>query len=324
MTVPKHQDDELHPPGTDDPWIIETAWFSFMEPARRMAGTVYLACRPNLDVCSLHVNVFDATAYEPWRVPYWRSLWQLPMPSSLNPCELKEAGLRIDVLQPLWKYRIQYGDVPELELDLIFEGLRDSHMRGDSHLDQPGHVTGTLKLQGKPMAIDCFQMRDRTWATRRSDLEGNRGGYTYGIGGAESGFQTYSRGEGASALTTPAGDIRSNTPLSGDDHDIQPILAGYLLREGRLDTLVSGERRVVARGGAGEPLGIDLKATDDQGRFFEAEGSCESRMLLTVNGGMLAWDSLVKWSFDGGVCWGEDQDIWTPRLWRAFKNRKKD
>jgi hypothetical protein len=98
MTLFQAQDDELHTPETDDPWIIETVWFSFMVPDRKMAGTVYLACRPNLSVCSLHVHVFDDTAYEPWRVPYWKSLWQLPMPDSVNPCDLKEAGLRIDVL----------------------------------------------------------------------------------------------------------------------------------------------------------------------------------------------------------------------------------
>jgi hypothetical protein len=193
----------------------------------------------------------------------------------------------------------------------MFEGVREPHMRGDSHLDQPGHVTGTLRLQGEPITVDCYQMRDRTWCTRRSDLEGNRGGYAYAICGSESGFQVYSRWGGASASEIP------------EESDAQPILAGYLLREGRLHTLVSGERRVVARGDAGEPIKITLTATDTEGRGFTAEGSCESRMLLTVNGGMLAWDSLVRWDFDGNVCWGEDQDIWTPRLWRALKGKKR-
>jgi hypothetical protein len=106
---------------------------------------------------------------------------------------------------------------------------------------------------------------------------------------------------------------------TADRDDIHKARGGWLLRDGVMSELQSGERHVMRRGDAGEPLEIVVRAVDMDGRRFEALGECVSRSAMNVSGNIFSWDTLVKWTFEGGTCWGEDQDVWTPELWRDYR-----
>jgi hypothetical protein len=49
-----------------------------------------------------------------------------------------------------------------------------------------------------------------------------------------------------------------------------------------------------------------------------AVGTAVSRQVFTAYPSMFCWNSLVRWSYDGAECFGEDQDIWHPRKWRDY------
>lgn len=289
------EDDEFHAFDAAEWWTVETVWFAFTVPERALNVVVYLVTRPAMGICALHINAFDPSGREPWENRYWRSLWQLPLPKSLSSIHMPDVGFRLEVIEPLTRYRIRYQS-EQMRFDVTWAALVPPRMAGPTHIDQFGRVTGELVLEGQTIPVDCLQMRDRSW-TRRSDLEGRTGGYTYGLGSAASGFLMVSGLEGASYQTK----------------------GGWLLRDGVMRDLRSGERRVVRRGEAGEPLEVLMSAIDNDGRAFEAVGECVSRSAMYVNGNIFSWDSLVRWTFDGGTCWGEDQDVWTPESWRDYR-----
>jgi hypothetical protein len=80
------------------------------------------------------------------------------------------------------------GDVA-LTADLVFEGISpvfsagaamDNQDWGDGHLEQAGHVTGQIVIDGERVAIDCTAFRDHTWGRR--NYEGlDRHAWCYGI-----------------------------------------------------------------------------------------------------------------------------------------------
>jgi hypothetical protein len=287
------EDDEYHSFDPDEWWSLETVWFAFTVPERALNVVIYLVTRPAMGVCALFLNAFDPSGREPWENRYWRTLWQLPLPKSLMAIDLSEVGFSLQAIEPLTRYHIRYQS-RQMSFDVTWSALVPPRMSGPTHIDQFGRVTGELVLDGETIAVDCLQMRDRSW-TRRSDLEGRHGGYTYGLASAGSAF------------------LMSST-AAGDDRHV--ARGGWLLRDGTMEELREGERRIIRRGPAGEPLEVAMSGTDVAGRRFEAVGECVSRSAMHVSGNIFSWDTLVRWSFDGETCWGEDQDVWTPEGWR--------
>jgi hypothetical protein len=292
MTDASPADDHFHSPTDADPHWSETAWFGFAVPERRIAGTIYPLFRQNLGTCSVAVYVWDDRSHEPWRVPYGRCLWHEPMPDG-DLTRLEVAGLRTTCLEPLTRYRVEYEDGDRLHLDLTYEGLSPPHAplvtpaRG--HLDQPCRVRGRIVLRGEEIAVDGFEMRDRSWHVR-DDRQTTRASYSYGISGDES-F------------------------LAGGFHDGEQtrIVTGFLVRDGEKADLVGGTRRVLSREGA-IPLRVAIEAEDRLGRRLDTIGRCVSRLANQATPGMFAWMSLTDWELGGKRIWGEDQDISSPDL----------
>lgn len=291
-------DDRFHPPPSPDPSWAETCWFAFAAPERKLGGTLYPLFRSGLGVCALGVAVWDASAHEPWRARYARRLWHVPIPDGdLDDFEIE--GLRIRVVEPLQRYRVAYADGDRLGVDLTYQAVIPAHAplvtpeRG--HLDQPCHVRGTLTLDGEVIPIDAYEMHDRSWGPR-DDLRRTRASYCYGIAGGEDSF----------LAMTFAGDERDES---------ERVIAGFLVREGHKENLVSGTREVLARDPRGFPTRVCLQAADAAGRGLSAEGECLSRLAEQATPGMFAWMSLTRWSHDVGTCFGQDQEIWSPDTW---------
>lgn len=295
MSEPNDRDDRFHPPPAPDPTWAETAWFAFAAPERGLAGTLYPLFRQPLGVCALGVAVWDESAFEPWHVRYARRLWHVPMP----PGELDDysiAGLRVSCVEPLSRYRVSYADGDRLSVSLEYRGLMPPSAplfgpeRG--HLDQPCHVQGSLRLHGDEIAIDCFEMRDRSWGPR-DDLRRTRASYSYGIRRAADSF------------------LASTMELEG----VERVVMGYLMRDGEKHDLASGTREVLERNAHGYPERVRLQALDQAGRTLAAEGRCRSRLAEQATPGMFAWMSLTEWSTAEGICHGQDQEIWSPDTW---------
>ena len=290
-------DDRFHPPASSDAWWTETCWFSFAHPSERLSGSFYPLFRPNQGVTSLAVSVWDHTAHEPWRVLYHRAAWHLPMPAAeLDRLALN--GLRYEVLEPLRRYRVTYQDGAHFSAELEYEGLIAPHeagiREGHGHLDQPCRVRGEIALRGRRIAIDHPDMRDRSWSVRRDD-RATRAAYAYAIANERESFL---------AMT-------ALSPGLGGRGDVQPVIGGYLVRDGEKSPLVAGTRTLERDGANPWPTRLTIEARDAAGRDLRTTGATVNRYANQATPAMFAWMSLTRWDF-AGESYGQDQDIWSP------------
>jgi hypothetical protein len=295
-------DDRLHPPVTDDPWWTETAWFGFAVPDEGLCGSIYQLYRPNQGVMMAGVYVWAPGRDDLWELPYYRTYWHLPIPEGAHPlaCELA-TGLTVSTLHPMRSYRLTYTDGDELRLDLTFDAIQPAqpfHVSGGmGHLDQLGRVRGEMTLHGRTVAVDCFEMRDRSWTPRRETSARTRRGYTYGTADERTAFYVA-------------------TSVGADGVDT--VLGGYVLDGGSIVPVTAG-RREVRRDERLRPIAVDLDLVDERGRRHELHGDIASRLALPTTP-YFAWMSLARWrSADGWEGWGEDHDSWSPALLRRFR-----
>ncbi len=296
-------DDRLHPHPTDEPAWTETLWFAFIVPERKLLGYIYPVFRPNMGIQLGGVQINEGVTELPWEMPinHWDHYGIMPAGLDLRDFTLP-SSLGVKCLRPGGHYHLTYAS-DELGFDLTYESIMRP-MVSDSatgafvqngHIDQPGRVRGQLVLHGETIPVDCFAMRDRGWGPRKAGRQVQMG-YVYAIASPTSAFLSV-----------------SGTGRSGVDK----VISGFLMRDGQWAKLASG-RREVTRDAQGRASQIDIAATDELGREFTAHGVVESRFMSLNHPSMLVWGNLVRWSFDGQECWGEDQDCWGPRLWRDF------
>lgn len=299
--------DELHVPETDDPWITETAWYSFWTAGGEYAAHVYLRFRPNLGIVNPCVYVWGAGTSVEWDAAYWKHS-HYPMPPALDGMELL-GGLRHEVVSSFRRYRISYADREKygapLAFDVELNEVGEPEFLGRKHFDQPVRVTGTLSVDGRDFDIDCLAMRDRSWYAR-GDYTLFRSAYSY-------------------AITAPEEQLLAiyAAPRDGDLLlDDLPLAGGYSERgmEGAARaSLTTGFRRVTRRDRAtGHPLEVEVEVDGPHGPE-RMVGRVRNCMAVAANPNMLSWMSLVEWELRGATVLGEDQEIWSPSIWHAFR-----
>lgn len=295
------EDDMFHEPESDDPWWTETVWFSWMVPERNLLGYWYTVFRKNIGVNFGGVLVFDHTAVLPWEIPVFDWHWHQPMPEQHDLRDLDVlGGMTLRCEEHGRRFRFGYRN-DDVDFDLTYDALMQPMLsrktppfNHGNHIDQPGRVTGRMVLHGEEVAVDCIAMRDRSWGIRAPRRQPKLG-YCHATAGPDSSFLTIS--------------------LDRKGHD--GIVTGYLMRDGEWSKMVSGTRQVT-RDAKGRPAQIRVEGVDELGRELEAVGTTVSRQVFTAYPDMFCWNSLARWDFDGAEAWGEDQDIWHPRKWRAY------
>jgi hypothetical protein len=306
VSILSPRDDELHAPRALDPTWAETAWFAAQIPERQLGIWTYPLFRTNLGVMSCAIYVWggdaDTRTGELWRQPYYRLYWHQPIPDGLRLTDFElPLGLSYKVLEPLTKYEVRYRDGDAISLELTFEAIHPPHELGISggrgHIDQLGRVTGELVLGGERMEIDCIEMRDRTWSPRRERRDGTWLSYSYGAVDTRNAFHCATR--------------------IGADREIE-LLGGFTLIDGVFTELRAGAR-TVERDRDGRPVRIHVQATDQNGRRVEATGTVESLMAMNTSP-YFVFVSQVHWTLeDGREAWGEDQDTWSPGMFRELR-----
>lgn len=308
------RDDSFHEPTGEDPTWNETFWFSFAIPERRLSGTLYPIFRRNLGTVGCCIVLWDDGAHLPWEVLYYDYQYWLPWPEGdLTGFELAN-GYAAECLTPLSDYRLRYRHEGVVDLDLRFSALIEPHhtemqglrFAGAAHWDQHGRLSGRILLRGEELAVDSIYMRDRSWGPRPTQRGPRRMGYTTGFH-ESAGFHIISAAE----------DMLAELPK-------EPIITGYLWRDGEVADVVSGERRVVERDPhSGWPRRVEIELCDRLGRRLDTQGLCENRLAFPANPGNFNWMSLTRWTIDGAEAWGEDQDIWSVESWRAFQGGRR-
>jgi hypothetical protein len=315
-------DDDFHDEEmTDRWWETETCWFSWNVPERRLGGWTYCQARPNADLCNGGAWVWDGAGAYPWELAYRAEYSGLQLPlrrdRDLRDFEWPN-GVRVRVLEPLRRYAVSYDDPGELEVDLEFEAIMapNAHPTGvvpffkGAHLDQAGHVTGTMVLRGEVVPVDCYSVRDRSWGPRPQGRPKRRPGEP-----APSQAGTFG-GVGYSFCAAGPGEAWLTYAVPGPD-ETEPVTCGFLLRDDLYGHILAGERRVHFDATTGWPLAFEIEAVDELDRRLSVRGEAISRHWRGHGG-----DTLVHWRWDGGKeGWGEDQSYFSRGLWEGNRRR---
>ena len=290
--------DGFHPVSNDDPAWIETVWFPFWVPSQGITVYVRVVFQPNHGGYGGSVAVWSGHGALRFEGGLAGDFDQWGDLGDLRALTLP-GGLQLECLAAAQRYRVRY-EHPECSLDVEFEALapptypapEDSPGMFAGHLDQHGRVTGWLRLGGETCEVDCWTVRDRSWGPRvvRNDL---RLGNAHGTAGDQA-FFAY---------------------LQQDEQGREIVRGGTLLREGREETLVSGER--VTRWENGWPTALRLEATDRAGRTLRALGAVRNRRAVVANPELYAVLNLIQWRVGDAELWGENHDVWSRAAWRA-------
>jgi hypothetical protein len=314
-------DDDFHDEVLSDRWWeTETCWFSWNVPERKMGGWTYCQARPNASLCNGGAWVWDNSASYPWELRYHANYSGLELPDRAAR-DMRDFtwpnGVHVKAVEPLTRYEIDYDDPGALEVHLVFNALipPNPHPIGvapflkGTHFDQPGHVTGEMVLEGERIPIDCYSVRDRSWGPRPmgrprkrrlENAEINTGtggiGYSFATAGPRDAWLVYS------------------VPML----DADPVVCGFLLRDGEYGHVLRGARDLVVDASTGWPRTIAIDAVDDRGRRLAVHGDAVSRHWKGHGG-----DTLLRWEWDGLIGWGEDQTYLSRAVWEAYKARTR-
>ena len=327
------EDDCYHTPVSDDPYLVETTWWSFNVPELRLGGWLHCQYHVNLGTSTWRVFAWDPSSSDPANLAYYRAVEQAPMPADpdLRDITFPAGGFSVKMLDPLMNYRVTYSDAErDFAIDLDFRGVHPPHrftpgqppMMYSPHLDQVGHVTGTLTLRGEQIPVDCYSLRDRTWGPRgghhssSQKAEYQRGEHrVLHPGGPRWREVERRRGRGriqymfghADATTGFLGFLR---PQDGDAVGWSPVHVGWLLKDSVFDRLDASRSRmrVYRDPDTGLTSHMEVELVDRSDRTMRVEGMAVSRIAERGAGG----HSLMRWDFDGPIGWGEDQDVWRP------------
>jgi hypothetical protein len=308
------EDDNFHEPETGQWWEHETFWFWWFNAERRLGCWIYHYIRPNIGVAGGGVFLFDDTAWFHMETPYYLNYENTELPAMRDLRDFTfPGGSRIEMLEPLRRYRLRFADRDTIHYDLNWEALMAPWVRvsppldmsaagpgvGERkprHLDQFGRVTGNLVLHGEEIAIDCLAMRDRSWWHLRPEpwkSGGGRSTYITGAASPETAF--FGHGPG-----------------------------GFLVLDGVRKPLVSGSKRRERDPEHGFVRRLFIDAVDSEGRELHVEGESVSRMAMPISGVHgVCWQSLMRYTINGVPAWGDDQDSWPIHAWSAFRRSQR-
>jgi hypothetical protein len=287
-----------------DWWATETAWFSFCHSQRKLGGWLYTMARPNIGTVAGGAWIWDDSAHLPWEVLYSANYTALPLPRDQDLDDITlPTGVSIRVIKPCMSYALGYSDGDRLKASLRFDGVMPpepltspgSTFGHAHHFDQIGRVTGELVLHGETLAIDCLAIRDRTWGRRPEDRP-RQAAYVTGVASATHGFLAVTNAEA----------------------EPNPVAYGFLRRGAHTARLTQGERRIERDTAHGWITRIELHARDAEGRELVAVGEPMSRIIINRHT-FIDINSLVRWTIDGEIGWGEDQDMWPVHRWSRMR-----
>jgi hypothetical protein len=207
------------------------------------------------------------------------------------------------VLEPCRSYALGYDDGPRLQVSLRFDGVMPPEPLTDTgstfgrahHFDQIGRVHGEIVLHGESIVIDCLAVRDRTWGRRPEDRP-HQAAYVTGVASTAHGFLA----------------------VTNVEAERNPVAYGFLRRDGRTVHLAKGERRIERDATNRWITRVELHANDAEGRELVAVGEPMSRIIINRHS-FIDINSLVCWTINGEIGWGEDQDMWPVHRWSRLR-----
>ncbi len=286
--------DYLYENPGDNPYWNESVWFSFSIPERHIHGFIQYYFRPNMGLLNGGPVMWDPSGTYVWNCLYYNWSHLQPVPADAEKFNMTaNNSLSVTMLEPLTRYAIRY-DNEDFVVDLEWQATGPIHQLRSKdpgqqstqkfHMEQPGHMRGSIYRDGEHYAIDCHSMRDTSYGPRVYSPS-STGGYFWGIAEGRA-FHAIAKGEGS----------------------VQDVIGGFIWKDGELSSLASGVRRVVEYGRYC-PRRVTLDATDQSGRRIEASGRLDDGLIFTgYTDRTVVW-SLTEWDWDGITHWGDNQEF---------------
>ncbi|MCB2060166.1 MAG: hypothetical protein R3E09_13315 [Novosphingobium sp.] len=310
---------------TDHPYWAESSWFHWAIPEKSINGSFYSHVRPNMNLMMAGPYMWDPSGEYSFNCLYWD--WQAMrlLPEGRYGVDYDKYdystpwGMSVELLEPLKRYKLGYHR-EGFDLDLEFEATAELHAverkttHGLSnaynfHFEQPGRIVGTVVLDGVRYDVDTYTIRDGSHGPRFLEVM-TPNGYTWSTADDKTGWHI---------LGADNGDARNWDIVSG---------FGYLLRDGKMASIVNGVRRVLERNGP-RPSLVEVTAEDELGRTLHAIGRPKVAATFTPFPDRGTFWQQFAWDYDGfeGAV-GEDQETrsiqdlrrWNragPEVWNA-------
>lgn len=280
----------------------EAVWFGAWVPEHALTVYLYHWFRPAMGIYGGGCIIWIGDTAVPWEAPLFQYDVNRPVRGDLDLRDLTlDNGFHLRALQPGHDYEMTFHNI-HATVSLRFTATTAPDLtdrRGTSdlfagHVDQPGHYTGHVDIEGRRYTVDCIGIRDRSWGPREigDDI---RMGYCHGET-EDAAFLAFSR---------PVGDTD------------EEIYKGYLSLDGIRHDVVRGSRRVNHVDGRLTRIAFELE--DEAGRTLAGHGVPLNRFSYTSYPKLLSHHYLMRWDLPNGPAFGEEQDLWSVPLWRESR-----
>jgi hypothetical protein len=307
-------DDYFHPKSINPPGasVTETYYFGFSVPEEKIFAFLYLWLHPNLNVLSGGVVLYQGRKRHFLAADYhnWMDYLDTSHINADNGTVSLPNGFVMKVNKPFKEHEMMFEDK---QADTRFHVIQHAAMPaavrgGNKHFEQNMKVEGELVLRGKRYRVDCYSIRDRSWAEHRPEDSIPVPPYTWiTIGDKDfamnvAGFDDMGQYPQHPGITVPP-------KLFAD---------GWVYRDGVLTRILSCTRKTV-RDDDLVPLEHTIEATDKLDRHYSGKG-------ITVGGSPIGgWknifmqQTLMRWEVNGVQHWGESQDV----HWHEFERFRR-
>lgn len=308
------EDDLLHREahaGMEGDSLTETQYFGFNVPEEGIHGLTYMWHHPNLKVVtgglmvwrgekplSMAAELFDFRAYMNDSV----------LANDLHDYRL-DNGYGVKILEPNKRFHLTYTDEARGNaIDLISEAVMPIAMFGDGkHFEQGMRVRGALLLRGKSYDVDCYNIRDRSWAKLRPEVivPGPPVAWMTGAFGDDFIFNCNLMDHaGSNPQVQPPFEISPEKALNG----------GWVWRGGKLLRVTAARKTVKRDDQMFRPRSIALHMTLEDGSEITANGTMVASCPYATWPNIMAHISLIRWDVDGRIGYGDEQDV----IWNDF------
>lgn len=298
-------DEHFHGTGPAGDTLTETWYWGFHIPQERINCFAYCWVHPNLKVVSAGLFVYQGRksqhlACELFEMRDFMSIDVIGDGSHIR----LPSSFEVEALVPLEHLRMRFRDEPRATaLDLELQAVTPPVMRANNkHFEQLMHVTGTLRLRGTEHAVDCLQIRDRSWGELRPEDHAVKSPpYTWVTGAFGRDF----------AFNIGAHDDPRRDPDWGALFTLAPEKA---FKDGWV--LVDGEQRrfrhasIITRRDPTlmQPLRHQISCEDTSGEHYEITGEVIAVTPWSGWSNMVCQIGLVEWTCNGRKGYGEVQD----------------
>jgi len=299
----------------EDDSVTETQYFGFCVPEAGIHALTYLWHLPR-------VNSVTGAAW------VWQGIKSNAVRAEL--CDIKthmrddeirknyihdfrlENGYGVKILEPLKRFNLTYSDpVRNNSFDLIASAVSPLAMFANGkHFEQAMEVKGELILRGKRYDVDCFTVRDRSWAKPRPSVNVPMQPASWMTGTFNKDF----------AFNCCALDqVSGNPELAGSQFDIpdeNTLISGWIWRDGKLGRAVKVKKSVARAPQTLLPAGVELKLTDEFDRTIDISGKLAASCPWQNLGNQISVINLMRWECEGEIAYSDCQEA----MWNDFYN----